>query len=192
MGIRRCKVCGTDLGWKARSDAKTCSPRCRKALSRRSIPAELRERARWVRYRNIRRRDTWTKMPVQIDGTAASSTDPRTWSRYAQVRSYTRKGFVLNGDGIVCLDLDHCLVDGKPARKAAEILAALPATYVEVSPSGQGLHIFGFGSVPHGRRLPGGVEVYGTGRFITVTGQHYAGSGSTLGDLSGVIDRLLA
>lgn len=154
------------------------------------IPAELRERDRWVRYAAVKRNDRITKVPVRLDGRAASSTDSATWSTYAQVRSFARKGFVLDGDGIVCLDLDHCLIDGKAVGRAAEILAALPPTYIEVSPSGTGLHVWGYGSVERGRRLPDGVEVYGTGRFITVTGQRF-GRGTSLADISAVIEQLV-
>lgn len=101
-----------------------------------------------------------------------------------------RKGFVLNGDGIVCLDLDHCLVDGELTERGAEILARCPSTYVEVSLSGTGLHVWGRGEVPKGRRLPG-VEVYGTGRYIAVTGKRFGRCPSTLADLSGVVAWLL-
>lgn len=101
-----------------------------------------------------------------------------------------RKGFVLNGDGIVCLDLDHCLLDGELTGRAAEILARCPSTYVEVSLSGTGLHVWGRGEVPKGRRLRG-VEVYGTGRYIAVTGKRFGRCSSVLGDLSGVVAWLL-
>lgn len=134
-------------------------------------------------------RHTKSKVPLTVTGEAASSTDSATWSTYEQVRGFDRKGFVLDGDGIVCLDLDHCLVDGQPTGRAAEILAALPATYVEVSPSGDGLHVWGRASVGAGRKLAGGVEVYGTGRYITVTGRRFSAS-SRLADISAVVRTL--
>ena len=76
------------------------------------------------------------KVPVTANGRPASSTDSATWCSYRDaVRSTAGAGvgFVLNGDGIACLDLDHCLVDGKPAAWAQRILDRVPATYVEVS-----------------------------------------------------------
>lgn len=130
------------------------------------------------------------KVPLTPRGRPASSTNPATWSPYAAVKPFDRRGFVLAGDGIVCLDLDHCLVDGQLTGRAAAILARCPSTYVEVSLSGTGLHIWGRGHVVDGRRLDG-VEVYGTGRYIAVTGNRFAGSGSTLADLSSVLDWLL-
>lgn len=103
-----------------------------------------------------------------------------------------RRGFVLDGDGIACLDLDRCLTpDGQVTGRAAEVLARVPHTYVEVSPSGTGLHVWGRAQVPHGRRLPQGVEVYGTGRYIAVTGRRFGRCPSTLADLSEVVAWLL-
>lgn len=103
-------------------------------------------------------------------------------------------GFVLNGDGIVCLDLDHCLAAGKPSQAAQRILARLPRTYVEVSPSGDGLHVWGRASVVGGRKLQRDglqVEVYGRGRYIAMTGRPFHGAASVLADLSEVVDMLI-
>lgn len=91
-------------------------------------------------------------------------------------------GFAL-GDGIGCIDLDHCVDDGVLADWAAAILDRLPATYTEVSPSGHGLHIWGRIPERPGRRV-GNVEVYSAGRYITVTGNRWGDCPSTLADLS--------
>lgn len=180
MALAVCEICETDLPLLARSHARTCSPRCRKALSRAGTPAELRSRPRWV---------SWSprKVPLTAAGKVASSTDPSTWAPFSAVRSLPRKGFVLNGDGIVCIDIDHCITDGALEPAAAEWVAELPRTYVEVSPSGTGLHIWGHGDVTLGRRLTFRglhVEVYGTGRYMTVTGRPMRGSVPRLADLS--------
>lgn len=102
-------------------------------------------------------------------------------------------GFVLNGDGIVCIDLDHCLVDGVLESWAQEIVDMVPRTYIEVSPSGDGLHIWGRGELARGRRIqiPGGfVEAYATGRYLTVTGAAWTGSVGTLASLDRVFRAL--
>lgn len=170
----------------ARSDARFCSSRCRVAAHR-AVPPELRKRPRWVRYSK-------RKVPLTVTGAPASSTNPETWSAHRDAERSTAGvglGFVLNGDGIVCLDLDKCLVDGKPTSAARRLLKQLPPTFTEVSPSGRGLHVWGHGFVPHGRRLTVDdvqVEVYGTGRYITMTGRSLGPS--RLADLSGFIDSL--
>jgi primase-polymerase (primpol)-like protein len=181
----RCDECGGPLPLMARKHATTCSPRCRKRRSRAGVPQELRERPRWVTH-------TEAKVPLTPDDRPASSTNPGTWSTYEQVKALPRQGFVLDGDGIVCVDLDHCLTGGRLAGWAAEILAACPSTYVEVSVSGTGLHIFGHAEVGAGRKIRDhrSVEVYGTGRFIAVTGRRWRGAPGTLADISALVDSL--
>ena len=171
-----CAHCGCDFV--ARTDAVTCSTRCRVALSRRQPPKELTALPRWVRHRN--------KVPLTVTGRNASSTNPETWTDFdsvAQSDIGDGVGFVLNGDGIACIDLDHCLVDGRPVAWAREFLARCPATYVEVSPSGTGLHIFGFANVGKGRR-GNGVEVYDRGRYMTITGRRFSKFPARLADIS--------
>lgn len=192
MGTR-CEHCAGPMPLVHRADAKFCKGSCRVAALRirQALPAELTSRPRWVRY-------SPSKVPLQTGARrAASSTDPRTWSDYATVRRSkvgVGYGFVLNGDGIVCLDLDDCLVDGVPADWAMRLLEQLPATYIEISPSGNGLHVWGRGAVGRGRRLRFGkakVEVYGTGRYITVTGRRYGDCQPALADLTETLNQLL-
>lgn len=177
----------------ARRHARFCRPACRAAAHRaaRAIPAELTSRPRWIRR-------TSRKVPVAVDGTTASSTDPATWSRYRNAAASTAGvglGFVLDGDGIVCLDLDHCLVDGELLPWAQRLVDDAGATWVEVSTSGEGLHVWGHGVLPHGRRITvdggGSVELYGDGRYIAVTGRTFGGTPQRFGDLQHVIDSLL-
>ncbi len=172
----------------ARRHAITCSTRCRVARHRaRSLPTEFTRRDRWIRR-------SATKVPLRPDGKGtASSTDPATWSSYAVARRSTvgvGLGYVLAaGDGIVCIDLDHCISGGKLANWAQHILEVVPPTYVEVSASGTGLHIWGRGRVNTGRVVRNGeraVEVYGAGRYIAM-GERHDDAPARLADLSKVI-----
>jgi len=43
--------------------------------------------------------------------------------------------------------------------------------YVEISPSGNGIHIIVEGTVRGGGMRKGKVEMYGRGRFFTITGR---------------------
>jgi primase-polymerase (primpol)-like protein len=185
----RCERCGGSLPVLARKDARFCSTRCRVAAHRAKprIPAELRERDRWVRRSSA-------KVPLTADGHAASSTDPGTWCDYETAKRSAAGaglGFVLAAkDGIVCIDLDHCISGGRVADWAQAIVDACPPTYVEVSPSGTGLHIFGRGSLPRGRRIrrPGGIhiEAYSSGRYIAM-GRRHGAAPPVLADLSAVL-----
>jgi primase-polymerase (primpol)-like protein len=186
--------CRAPLPITARADARYCSGRCRTAAcrARKAIPDELTRRPRWVR-RSER------KVPLTVRGEAASSTDPSTWSRYAHAAASTAGvglGFVLDGDGIVCLDLDHCLDGDQVAPWAQAVLDAAAGCWVEVSAGGDGLHVWGRGRLPGdaGRRVrfgDGTVEVYAIGRYIAVTGRTWGDSPRRLGDLQHVIDSLL-
>jgi primase-polymerase (primpol)-like protein len=176
-----------------RRTARFCSGRCRTAAHRagKRLPAEMTSRSHWVR-RSAR------KMPLTTSGRAASSTDQRTWTSYTEARSATvgvGVGFVLTGDGIVCVDLDHCIDrSGRLAGWARRILDGVPATFVEVSPSGTGLHIFGHGHVGKGRRIRSGgrsIEMYDRGRYIAVTGKRFEAAPARLADISGALASLM-
>lgn len=165
-----CEVCGIPVTAGARGrKPRFCGTRCRvKSHRGHHVPVELRKLDRWIRHRN--------KVPMTARGLSASSTKPNTWTDY-QTASLSNVGdglgFVLNGDGIVCIDLDHCY-DGRPSVEAQALIDSLPSTYVEVSPSGTGLHIWGYAALEKGRRFNRNglsVEIYPNGRYITVTGK---------------------
>ena len=160
-----------------------------------AIPLELQAVARWVGWKAIQKSPGAKpdKEPFRTDllNTHASSTDPETWGTFEQAvtaleeddSDFTGIGFVLNGDGIVGVDIDHC-VDGttgdiNPA--AIALMDSLQAGYIEISPSGTGLRSFGYAEpLDRGRKgkLNGlDVEFYSTGRYLTVTG-HVVKAGS--------------
>ena len=188
--ITRCENCQGPLPILARAHARFCSSRCRTAAcrARNPIPAELRSRGRWVRH-------SASKMPLQTTGRAASSTDPETWTTHAKAKASAvgaGAGFVLNGDGIACIDLDHCIAaGGSLAPWAAAILAEFPATYTEVSPSGTGLHVWCRATVGRGRKIRRAdgacVEIYDRGRYVTVTGNTWGDAPSRLADAESVL-----
>lgn len=178
-----CELCAIEIN--RAPQARFCGDDCRDLYRRlsRSIPDDLRVLNRWVRYSE-------SKVPLTVDGRPASSTDSSTWVSYRRAVAAARVGvgigFVLNGDGIVCVDLDRCIHrDGRIAPWAVQIIRELGPTWVENSPSGQGLHIWGRGFVERGRRQ-GRIEVYGTGRYMTVTGKRVRNMPVALGELGDV------
>ncbi len=132
---------------------------------------------------------------MRADGQGcASSTDAGTWTTWGHAsgsRVGVGAGFVLDGDGIVCVDLDHCLRGGRLTADGAVLLEGCPSTWVEVSPSGTGLHVWGYADVCE-RRVgeAGRCEVYGWGRYITVTGKRFRQAPAELADLTAWIDGL--
>ncbi|GGX98490.1 bifunctional DNA primase/polymerase [Streptomyces fructofermentans] len=197
----RCEQCPDRLPARARADARYCSSPCRQAAYRErrgaetgGMPREMTTRARWVRY-------SARKVPLTVHGRPASSTNPATWSDFPRVhrsRVGVGPGYVLaKSDGIVCLDLDHVVRDdGTLVEWAAELLQLVPDTYVEVSCSGRGLHVFGYGTLPgRGRRWQyadgTGLEVYADARYIAMTGQRWRSAPARLADLGEVLATLL-
>ncbi len=147
------------------------------------IPAELKIIPRWLLWRLEERDGKPTKPPYQANGKPASVDDPATWTSFDEaLAAYQAGGFsgvgivLTDDDDLVGTDLDKCLnLDtGELEPTAAAIVAALP-TYCEVSPSGRGLRLFGFGKLPTGGRRKGKVELYDTGRYLTVTGHQFNG-----------------
>jgi primase-polymerase (primpol)-like protein len=201
----KCLVCATELIAGARGRKPSyCGSRCRVAAHRERerigrflgrvevapkpvtsmlpVPDEMIALNRWVRHSQ--------KRPMAVGGWWCSVTDPSHWSSFADALSSDvgdGVGFVLNGDGIVCIDLDDCVVDGVPTHEAAEFVECLGDTYSEFSPSGRGLHVWGFGYMDKGRRFTADglkVEAYPAGRFITVTGKPYRRAGLGVIDLA--------
>lgn len=153
------------------------------------IPEELRQRPQWICWAAKERNGKQTKIPKRPDGKGnAKSNDMATWGSFEQAVKTAEErgwgiGFVFSDAGpYVGIDLDDCQdAPGKPRQwlKDVSISPMARETFIEHSPSGQGLHIFLKDvSIPQwwtnvdrdtedGHE---GVEVYEDGRFFTVTG----------------------
>lgn len=123
-----------------------------------------------MRFRLVPRAGKTTKVPTQVNGRNAKSTDPSTWSSYSEAAASTvgaGLGFAL-GDGFACLDLDQCVApDGMLSNLAQRVLTENPDAWVELSVSGTGLHVWGLMDERPGQMLPG-LEIYSQGRFIAL------------------------
>jgi len=150
-----------------------------------TFPPDLAALPQWVCWRLEKdaKGERDTKIPYNPrSGGKASSTNPDTWTdldfaaRACELHRYSGLGFVFTREaGIVGVDIDHCIVDGVLNDTAAAILTKLPPTYIEISPSGTGLHIFLRGAMPEGgmRNAKTGVEMYSHARYFTMTGKRY-------------------
>lgn len=157
-----------------RQGAKFCSQKCgtyfRRASKRKpTFPTEMTSRNRWLRRAE-------NKRPLTIDGKAGSSTNSQTWSSFAAASASNAGvglGFVL-GDGIGCIDLDHCFEDGALANWAKEAIESITerVIFAEVSQSGNGVHLFIEAQEAPGQKIRDGrnIERYTAGRYIAVTG----------------------
>ena len=161
------------------------------AINLANIPAGLTDLDRWVNW-DFRRRGgnpKWTKVPQLPNGLPASIADPETWHDFDTVVAAATEnsrgiGFVFTGDGIVGGDIDDCRdpATGQMQPWAVRLIELLN-TYTEISPSSTGVKMFVRGRLPENFRKKharpdgsGAVEIYGDGRYFTVTGQWLEGT----------------
>jgi putative DNA primase/helicase len=152
-----------------------------------NIPDELKALPQWVLWRKESdAKGRPTKVPYQPNGRKASSTNPKTWFPFQKVLkryqsgSFDGIGFVFSeNDDFIGVDLDHILDDAGNVKEsepwAADVIRKLSGSYMELSPSGDGLHIIIKGQIPRSGNdgKPGNkphLEMYSSGRYFTITG----------------------
>ncbi len=151
-----------------------------------ALPPDMVAAQRWVAWRYQQRGQKRTKVPVGALGLPLDATHATNCTGLLGALSWCAEracdgvGFAL-GDGYVGVDLDHCRdpVTGHVEAWAQAVVAQVHS-YTEASPSGTGVHVITRGHLPPGRRRKGDLEMYDSGRFFTVTGDHMAGSPSAL------------
>lgn len=153
-----------------------------------AIPRSLRVLALWLCWSARTREGKPTKVPVSpetghdTDATRAAWTFDEAAAGLARHR-FDGVGFALDGSGVVGVDFDH-VRDPETGAILPDALAHIRAlgSYAEVSPSGTGVRVFVLGTKPGPRCKRRGafdgydVEVYDTGRFLTVTGHRLDGA----------------
>jgi primase-polymerase (primpol)-like protein len=166
-----------------------------------SIPDDLRALPQWVIWRTETIDGRPTKVPYSAKtGRKASSTDRETWTSYdvatraLATKNYAGVGFVLTPDDpFTVVDLDHCIdKHGDVEPTARETIKALDS-YTESSPSGDGVHVWLKATLPGDKgKKAGDVETYNAKRFMTVTGNHLAGTPETIEARQTELDTLYA
>lgn len=147
-----------------------------------NIPSELKALPQWIVWKTEEKGERYTKVPYQVDGEMAQANNRRTWSTFATAvkfylqGDYDGIGFVFSRqDNYIGIDIDDCVIDGKPNDFANEIIEAFDS-YTEFSPSGKGIHIIIKGNVPQGllgtgrKNAQRGLEIYSHTRYFTFTG----------------------
>lgn len=151
-----------------------------------NIPAELKQLRQWVIWRP---RDLGKRKNVKVPYTAndvwkfASVNEPDTWATFDEAVAACHAnvgvglGFVFTKeDPYVGVDIDdEAKVDPRNLENFRALRAALLAgdSYTELSPSRAGAHIIIKGKLGRRGYRPNGVnvELYGSGRFFTMTGE---------------------
>jgi primase-polymerase (primpol)-like protein len=144
------------------------------------IPGYLKERPQWVVWRYDERDGKPTKVLYSSSSfERASSTDLMTWGTFDDalaatlVGNFAGIGFVFcSADPFVGIDFDKCRNPdtGEITANVSSFLERLSKkAYLEVSPSGTGLHVITRGKFKGGKRRDK-VEMYGQDHFFTITG----------------------
>lgn len=165
-----------------------------------NVPAALKGLTKWVCWqRQSNQYGRVAKIPLTTKGARAAVNRSSTWGEFgaatlaAYNRGYDGVGLVLDGSGLVVIDIDNCLDGGELERRAAAIARSM-GSYCEVSPSGKGLHILGRGRkhCTGSRWTAAGlsIEIYDNRRYITITGNVYGGH-SSLKDIQTPLDALI-
>ena len=145
----------------------------------RYIPESMKKLNNWVLWKleeqtNDRGETRKTKIPIQaVNKKNAMSTEPKTWADFkteVDNKGEFGIGFVLPLDSsMTMIDLDHCIVDNKLTDFAQGILERFRDTYMELSQSGSGIHIFVRGNVPTAVKTDK-IEIYSVKRYCAMTG----------------------
>lgn len=138
------------------------------------IPLEMVVYNQWVLWKYEEVDGRMTKVPYQTNGKKAASTRPETWTTLCDVLqvadNFDGIGFVFTEDsGIVGLDFDHVKKGAIWDLEALYEIRSLNS-YSELSPSGEGAHVYVFAKSPGNIRKKGNREMYSSGRYFTVTG----------------------
>lgn len=145
-----------------------------------NIPIELKQFNQWVvwRFEDVSAKKP-TKVPYSaLNGLHASVSESISWASFDNAVAalntgmYNGLGFVLTEkDPFALIDLDDTEGDAEQLERQKRIFNEFQS-YSELSPSGNGLHILVKGSIPSGRKRSK-VEIYSSGRYMTVTGNVY-------------------
>lgn len=146
---------------------------------------ELRAIDQWVCWRYVQRKEDAkpTKVPYSPTSPFLAAVDkPHTWGTYEQAtamrdrRGHDGVGLVLTrGLDLIAVDLDDCISDDGDFEPWVRGLLELGETYAEITPSGRGIRLWARGSVDSVAASKIGIEVYGSGRYLTFTGDHIDG-----------------
>ena len=157
------------------------------------IPEELKQMNHWVCWGAEGENP---KIPYNpITGYKAKANDMGTWTTFEKAHKavtegrYKGIGFEF-ADGVVGVDLDHCIEDGK-ISPAAQYVTNRFDSYTEISQSGTGIHILCRGKLPGNAIKTKEIELYDTGRYFALTGNVYENR-VELKDAQAVIDELYA
>ena len=138
------------------------------------LPEEMKALKRFVGWRREDLEGKVAKLPFSLlDGQGNNWNKLDRWLTFEDAKDKNSPlGYVLvEEDEIICIDLDRAIIADKLSPMAEEIIKDFSGTYMEISQSGQGIHIFAKGSLENNLNLSSkGIEIYKNNRYIALTG----------------------
>ena len=151
-------------------------------LSTITCPAELADLPAWLMWRlEYHEGEKPRKVPYYINGQRraglqGSAADRQSLATFTAARAAAaRRGFdgvglaLMPDWGLVALDFDNCIANG---RLHPEVEAIAATSYAEYSPSGKGVRVLLRGALPNRKSFdaPFGFETFSSKGFVTITG----------------------
>lgn len=172
-----------------------------------NIPAPLKASPRWVNWQYQQRGESRAKVPIRRLPSGrlvnVNAHEPSSWMSFPQAVEIAGKhpdelgiGFVLvEGSGFEGLDFDNCIDEAGELHGEVAELINIAGSYAEVSPSGRGIRLLGYGQPLSSseRKISKtssglGCERYTGRRFLTITGNGAAVPMADMAALREVLD----
>ena len=172
-----------------------------------NIPEPLRASRQWVNWQYQDRGGRLTKVPVRLLPSGrlinVDAHDPASWVSFSEAVAIAGQrpesigiGYdIAEGSGIEGLDFDKCIDEAGEIHPEVAELINIAGSYVERSPSGQGLRLLGYGKPlgssdrKNSKTTSGlGIERYTNVRFLTITGNGDAVPMADMAALREVLD----
>lgn len=185
-------------------------------LSPEKVPDYMKTNDQWVCWKwkvsKTSKGYSLTKVPVDVNGGNASTTDRATWNTFDNVIEASQEnekidgiGYVFNGNSLIGVDFDNCINEDKQISPDVKEIIDEFDTYMEASPSKTGLKVWGLANMPDeivnksngagsGFKLSNfpkegmDVEVYYHSRFFTVTTLKLNAKPAKVENIQGMID----
>lgn len=170
-------------------------------------PDVMLKRKQWVGWTYPDWKDEKVKtpyMPWADEGVQWKWGRTENYRDFDYVQDWTEKvpdletGFIITEDDpIIFIDFDDAIMDGEVDPDVAELIER-GDTYTDISTSGTGFHMIGYGELPEGVNAikepindTADIEIYDSGRFCVATGRHVVGTPEEAKHIDGFIEELV-
>jgi hypothetical protein len=155
---------------------------------KKNIPKEFMEKDQWLIFKKIPRKNPNGETKISKIPYSAITLSAKGWNERQNFASFDKALSVLvnnNFDGLsfvlteeepyACIDLDNCIKDGQISLFAKSIVKTFEGSYMELSASTEGIHIFMKANIPANLNQQNkGIEIYKMNRCIAMTGDIYS------------------